>query len=1057
MYFKVGKVGTKIILITLGILFFAIGSTTLISGYIFSREYTDVLKSKLSIVGESLKSQLDRVLAFGIPLRELVGFEEQCQEIINRYKEISYAMVVDKNGEILFHNDPSNHHKIVTCLTALQAVKKDKETIQVCPDEGGKYLEFIHPIFDGNGEHIGAIRVGFPLNIITEKTKQLVFYSVGVALVFFTLAVLLLVLGLSTWITKPLMRLLTVIQEIREKGTNFTRRVEIKSKDEIGQLASAFDKMMEDLQRTTVSKDYVDNIIESMMDALIVVDPDGKIQTVNKATCDLLGYPPNEMIGKSIDAILPTPGYLDEQGEIENFEASLKRKEGGTIPVLLSSSVMRDKSGNIEWIVCTARDITERKQAEETLRESEDRYRDLVECSQYLILTHNLEGQVLSINHGGATYLGYEPKDFLKKNIRDLLPHGVKDEFGTYLDTIRKQGSAKGLMLVQTATGEKRVWEYDNTLRTEGVTMPIVRSISHDITERLQAEKAVRRLSQENAIMAEIGRIISSTLNIQEVYGRFAAEVGKLISFDRISVSTVNPDGRSVTIAYVWGAEVPDRKQGDILSSTGSLYEEIRAKRSGILIQVEDEEELAKSYSRLLSNFRAGFRSMISVPLISKDQLIGILNFRSFKSKNYRESDLGLTEKVGNQIAGAIANAQLFMERVQAEEERTALQEQLRQSQKMEAIGQLAGGVAHDFNNLLTVIQGYCDLILKDLDEKSRFFEDMTEIHKASERAALLTRQLLAFSRKQVLQPKVLDLNKVVLNMEKMLRRMIGEDIELATVLEKSLGRVKADPGQIEQVILNLAINARDAMSNGGKLMLETSNTQLDEHYAQSHVSVIPGRYIRLSVSDTGMGMSPEIRERIFEPFFTTKEKGKGTGLGLSTVYGIVKQSGGNIWVYSEPGQGTTFKIYLPTIEEGTTNPFVSTLVLPQSLQGSETILLVEDENAVRRLASTILQNNGYKVLEAANGEEALHMVHGIPPQSIHLMLTDVVMPRMSGRQLADRVESWQPTMKVLYMSGYTDNAIVHHGVLDPGTAYIQKPFTPDTLVSKIREVLDNS
>src|SRR3990172_5667414 len=302
------KVGTKIILITLGILFFAIGLTTSISSYFFSKEYADILESRLSVVAETLKSQIDRVLALGIPLRELVGFEEQCQEIINRHKEISFAMVIDKNGEILFHNDPSNHHKIVTCPTALQAVRKEKETIQVCRDEGDEHLEFVHPIFDvnGNGEHLGAIRVGFPLNTVTRKTRELVFYSVGVALLFFGLAVLLLVIGLSRWVTRPLKQLLTFIQEIREKGTDFARRVEIKSKDEIGQLGSAFNKMIEDLQRTMVSKAYVDNIIETMTDLLIVVDPQGKILTQNHATGKLLGYSQGELTGKSVQIILTT-------------------------------------------------------------------------------------------------------------------------------------------------------------------------------------------------------------------------------------------------------------------------------------------------------------------------------------------------------------------------------------------------------------------------------------------------------------------------------------------------------------------------------------------------------------------------------------------------------------------------------------------------------------------------------------------------------------------------------------------------------------------------------
>jgi signal transduction histidine kinase/CheY-like chemotaxis protein len=405
-------------------------------------------------------------------------------------------------------------------------------------------------------------------------------------------------------------------------------------------------------------------------------------------------------------------------------------------------------------------------------------------------------------------------------------------------------------------------------------------------------------------------------------------------------------------------------------------------------------------------------------------------------------------------LLGAVNIISDITERKQAEERMKTLQEQFLQSQKMEAIGQLAGGVAHDFNNLLTVINGYSDLILEDIDEKNRFFQDVKEIKKASEHAASLTRQLLAFSRKQILQPKILDINSVVLNMDKMLRRMIGEDIQMVTLLSKDLGRMKADPGQIEQVILNLAVNARDAMPKGGKLTIETANVELDEEYAHTHINVTPGRYVMLSISDNGIGMSKEIIEHIFEPFFTTKEKEKGTGLGLSTVYGIIKQSGGNIWIYSEPGQGTTFKIYLPQLEKDDEMIEQSDLS-HQSLQGSETILLVEDEEGVRRVARAILERNGYSILEASNAEEALRTVQENHSYPIHLLLTDVVMPGMNGRELADRLILKRPGMKVLFMSGYTGNAIIHHEILKVGMAYIQKPFTPNTLTHKVREFLD--
>jgi PAS domain S-box-containing protein len=388
-----------------------------------------------------------------------------------------------------------------------------------------------------------------------------------------------------------------------------------------------------------------------------------------------------------------------------------------------------------------------------------------------------------------------------------------------------------------------------------------------------------------------------------------------------------------------------------------------------------------------------------------------------------------------------------------AEEEKAVLQEQLRQSQKVEAIGRLAGGIAHDFNNLLTVIKGYSQLSSFELKEGDPLSVNIDEIQNAAERAASLTRQLLAFSRRQVMEMKVLDLNTLLRDLEKMLRRVIGEDIEMVIQLAEDLGRVRADVGQIEQVIMNLAVNAKDAMPSGGKLTIETANVELDESYARSHVDVRHGHYVMFSVSDTGVGMTPEVRERIFEPFFTTKERGKGTGLGLSTTYGIVKQSEGHIWVYSVQGKGTTFKIYLPRVNEPLEE--IRKEVLKKELpRGNETILIVEDEEEVRKLAGKILEKQGYRILETLNGDDALVACEK-RKSPIHLMLADIIMPGMSGSELAKLLIPLYPEIKILYMSGYTDNAIVRHGVLEKGVNYIQKPFTMEGLARKVREVLD--
>jgi two-component system cell cycle sensor histidine kinase/response regulator CckA len=447
-------------------------------------------------------------------------------------------------------------------------------------------------------------------------------------------------------------------------------------------------------------------------------------------------------------------------------------------------------------------------------------------------------------------------------------------------------------------------------------------------------------------------------------------------------------------------------------------------------------------------------------------KLSGDVSFHDTFERTYRRKD-GSTLPVlvedrvirdsENQVIAIRSTVEDITERRRTEEALRKSEEQLRQWQRVEAIGRLAGGVAHDFNNLLMTIKGCSELLLGAFDRRDPRREEVEEILKAADRATALTRQLLAFGRRQVLQPQVLDLNAVVMNMDKMLRRLIGEDIQLITSLEPEVWSVKVDPGMIEQVVMNLAVNSRDAMPSGGKLTIETSNVIHDEEYASHHVSVKPGYYVMLAISDTGCGMDKETQSHLFEPFFTTKDTGKGTGLGLSTVYGIIKQSGGNIWAYSEPGLGTTFKIYLPRVEKAAKG--YKPRLKPKEVGapgGTETILLVEDEEAVRSMVSKVLQNKGYTVLEARHGNEAIKVSERYEG-SINLMVTDVIMPQMSGRELAERLASMRPEMHVLYMSGYPDNTIVQHGVLEPGTAFLQKPFTINALELKVREILDGA
>jgi signal transduction histidine kinase len=435
---------------------------------------------------------------------------------------------------------------------------------------------------------------------------------------------------------------------------------------------------------------------------------------------------------------------------------------------------------------------------------------------------------------------------------------------------------------------------------------------------------------------------------------------------------------------------------------------------------------------------REGMVAFAGHPLVVEGRLVGV----AAAYARHPLDDVGLAGFVS--AAGEIAQC---IERRRVEEALRGSEEQVRQLQKMEAVGRLAGGVAHDFNNLLTVITGHSQLLLRQLPPGDPLREGLDLIEGTAVRAGWLTRQLLTFSRKQNVVPVVLDPNEVVSGMAAMLERLIAEDVDLVFRPGSSLGRVRVDPGQLEQVIVNLVVNARDAMPEGGRITVDTADVELDEEYARTHVGVRPGWYVMLAVSDTGIGMDAETQSHIFEPFFTTKEPGKGTGLGLATVYGIVKQSDGTIWVQSQPGGGTTFKIYFPLVD-APLEPAAPAAALGQAPEGAETILLVEDQADVRHLVRRVLQGAGYTVLDTSSPADALALA-GRYTGPIHLMLTDIVMPQMNGRVLADLLKRRCPALRVVFMSGYADTQ------LDPGTAYLQKPFTPDTLVRTVREVLD--
>ncbi|HEY0005583.1 MAG TPA: PAS domain S-box protein [Pyrinomonadaceae bacterium] len=651
---------------------------------------------------------------------------------------------------------------------------------------------------------------------------------------------------------------------------------------------------------------------------------------------------------------------------------------------------------------------------ERSIRYAVERYRtvgklqefaEIVQSSDDAILGKTLEGTITSWNKSAERMYGYTAQEIIGKPIYTIVPHDRHAELSGILERLRKGERVERLETIRVRK--------DGVLVDVSVTISPIKdfggriigasAIARDITERKRAGKAQEEMARQlEATAHAYQQVMDNSLDV---------------------ICAIDEDGKFIRVSKacekVWGYKP----------------EELSGKRYIELVLPDDRLKTNQAAAEIMSGTA----------------------MRDFENRYIRkdgsEAHIMWSAVWSEEDKTMFCVARDVTEVKRSEEALRQIEEQLRQSQKMEAVGQLAGGVAHDFNNLLTAITGYTDLSMRKLREEDPIFHNLGEIRKAADRATSLTRQLLAFSRRQVLQPKVLDLNRIITDTEKMLARLIGEDIGLRTILDPALGSVRADPSQIEQVLMNLVINARDAMPEGGNLTVETQNVYLDADYAGRHIAVESGPYVLLAVSDTGLGMNNETKARIFEPFFTTKEHGKGTGLGLSTVYGIVKQSGGSIWVYSEPGEGTTFKIYLPRVDE-VIPEYMRPGARSQSTHGSETILLAEDDELVRNLAREILEESGYTVLEAPNGGAALLLCEQHEGE-IDLLLTDVVMPELSGRQLAERLEKIRPRIKVVYMSGYTADAVLRRGALEDEAKFIQKPFTPDALLHKVREALE--
>jgi PAS domain S-box-containing protein len=880
-----------------------------------------------------------------------------------------------------------------------------------------------------------------------------------------------------------------------------------------------------------LSEDRFQALVENSFDILALLSADGKFQYVTPRISGILGFSPEEVIGRSaFDLVHPEDlGFaeaifqdcLGRPGALLKAEFRCLRKNGDWLYVeMVGTNRLRDPA--VCAIVMSLRDITDKEISTAEMRKSVSLLESTLESTTDGILVVNREGRTVSSNRRFAQMWRLpddilesrddnralefvldqlaEPDQFLSK-VRDLYSDPEAESFDVlnfkdgrvferYSIPQRLDGQSVGrVWSFRDVTDRERVLEAIrqseerfakafragpaaitiSTLR-EGRYVDCNESFVHllgysreEILGRTSLELNLWRDPRERTLMA---RMIREKGSLRDLPVRFRTKSGKtceaLISAELIEVA-----GQVCVLAT--SQDVSERKRAEeALRESERRYRLLfernlagvyRTTPEGRILECNEACARILGYASPAELIRQKAQSVYFDPAERALTLASLRSQRSLMNLERRMrrkdgSPVWVLENV-SLLGGQNGEPEVLEGTLIDVTDRKELEDRLRVSQKMEAVGRLAGGVAHDFNNLLTVILGNTDLVLQQLSPNDPLEADTQEIRKAGERAAALTRQLLAFSRQQVMLPEVLDLNAIVLNLEKMLRRLIGEDISLRSFLEPDLGRVKADPGQIEQIIVNLAVNARDAMPIGGSLTIETKSVELDEAYLLEHVPVRPGRYAMLAVTDTGAGIDGETRSHIFEPFFTTKEKGKGTGLGLSTVYGIVKQSDGYIWVYSEPGQGATFKIYLPIIADelrDSTTPEPVPTIRP----GSETVLLVEDEDAVRNLARRTLEGHGYTVLPVQSGEEALALIERYRGP-IQLVLTDVVMPAMSGLDLAERLRGLRPAIRVLFMSGYTENAFINRGLLQPGTAFIQKPFAGKQLARKVREVLDEA
>ena len=1054
---------------------------------------------------------------------------------------------------------------------------------------GNDLIEVYAPVvFPGNPEVLGATEIYqyyAPTAQRINEMKAWVFLITGIGFVILYGALVAVVWGASRTISRQRSALV-------EANVELESRVEARTEENTRlyrerEAAAAEKAVVDEVASIVTSTLDIDQVYEKFAAEMRKLVDFDRV-TITLVDHDAGTFTPKyvagaHLAGREVDIVVPLEGTMTERllrtgqpvlradlqaygryaGDSDRLQAGMRselmvplfgkgRITGGL--ALLSSHVAAygpREQAVLERLADQIAPAVENAQLYELLRRSEATNRAFVEAIPDAMFRLTGDGTLLDFT-ARKGFLGL-PAKFLGGNLSEVVSPELNEDA---MDAISRA----------LQTGETQIHQYNLTVRGEvrncearvvasGLNEVVI--IARDETERRRAEEALRRLAEETTTITEIGRIINTTLDIDQVYEEFAAEVKKLVDFDRAAINVLEPDAGFFNVSYLSGVHYDEQEGTRRVALEGTITE--RVLRTGLPL-LRGDIAAGDAFPHDSERLQSGLRSSLSVPLFNKGSVTGTLMVYSRRVGAYGPREQGILERLADQIAPAVENARLYESLLQSEAtnrafvraipdimyrvrrdgtildytrekreflldpsrelagrtvnevlppevaqpytqsiegalrtgeiqtieyqltirgeardrearfvangpdealitvrdvtERRRLEGQLLQAQKMEVVGQLAGGVAHDFNNLLTPILGFSALGMNELSPDHPAGGYFEEVQGAAERGADLVRRLLTFARRQDTNPRAVNPNDVVLNTERMLHRLIGENIELVCPPAPELGTVKIDPGQVEQVLVNMAINARDAMPRGGRLTIETANVILDTDSAAEFPGLAPGRYVTLSISDTGTGMDEEVRSHLFEPFFTTKEVGKGTGLGLAVCYGIVKQSGGDIGVRSEPGLGTTFDIYLPRTDAVATS--VAEGRAPVEMPtGTETVLLVEDEPSVRGLATLVLRRQGYTVLDAANGAEALRVARDHPGDEIGLLLTDVVMPHMSGKELAGHLQPLMPGLKVLMTSGFPDEAAVPGQGWNPGISFIPKPFTPAELARRVREVLD--